>query len=817
MTIKYIAGLLFLLGCATSLFSQPLREPTYEMKLIKAEELTAEGDYYNALDMYEECYKETRDAFLIRDIAHLNYKLRDFERAEKWYERMVERPERYYTQLIDTLYYARILKTNRNHALAFDMYQQYIALSENDSLTELAENELIGLDMSAKMKAPNDIFVEPLPKDVNSSLTEASPIDGTDGYLYYSTFKRKSKITITADEDDFHFKIYRTKKKDDDEWERPDKLSKKINREDYHTGNVAFSDDGGTMFFTRSRLSGDSMISSTIYYSTFDGEDWEGPRQLAGVNGDWIATHPAHGALFGDEVLYFVSDMPGGYGGFDIYYCTNRGGEYSTPVNLGDVINTKGDDVTPFYEDGKLYYSSDGKPGVGGLDVFSSTWDGTTWSDPKNMGLPHNSSYDDLYFKWDDEEKKGYLVSNRPYPKKRSSKSETCCDDIFLVAEQDIAINTVVTSFDKDGKPLTGSKVTIKEYKRGDPEISDSRRSEKGNTFDFPLKVDKQYRVVIDHPDYKSDSFEINTVGLLDPKTFEKQFFLTPKDKSDDDEVRVITINEPIRLHNIYYDFDDDQILPEAEEDLQRLKELMDDYPSMVIELSSHTDARGNDDYNENLSQRRAESARTWLIQQGISPQRIKAVGYGESQILNQCKNGVSCEESEHRFNRRTEFKIIEGPTSIELKKEVIDSGSDGSGSIWPSHDESPYKGMAGNASGISEFDLIQASEHSARKAILKIDKKFHDFGIVFPGEKRTYTIKIKNTGDAVLVLERVSAAKCLDITWPEYPILPGHDSELEVEYDSTDRKKGEDELTIDIIANTEQRVHSTRVRAFVQ
>ncbi len=829
--LKYNISLLFVLFMVSILVAQPLTEATYEMKIIKSEELVAEGDHYNALDMYEECYKESKDPFLIGEIARLNYILRDYERAEKWYERMVEKPEKYYTKLLDTFFYAHVLKVNSKYPESFEMFRQFAAVSDNDSLVIMAENELIGMDLASKMKPANDIFVEPLATDVNTSLTEASPVYGSDGYLYYSTFKRKSKIVITGDEDNYHFKIYRSKKEDDGKWSKPDKLTKKINREAYHTGNVSFSKDGNTMFFTRSRINGDSILSSKIYYSTFDGDKWQGARELEGVNGNWIATHPAFGALFGDEVLYFVSDMPGGYGGYDIFYCTNRGGnEYSTPVNLGETINTKGDDVTPFYEDGTLYFSSNGHPGLGGLDIYACTWDGNSWSNPKNQGLPHNSTYDDFYFSWEAEEKKGFLVSNRPYPKKKSSKSETCCDDIFEVAEQDIAINTLVTVFDKAKKPLPGAKVILKEYNRGDVNVVDTRKSNKGNTFNIPLKVDKQYRVVIQHDNFKSDSFEINTVGLLDPKTFEKQFYLTPKDKPQE-EIKIVTINEPIRLNRIYYDFDDDKILPDAEPDLRTLSDLMKQYPDMVIELSSHTDARGNDGYNQNLSQRRAESAKTWLVQRGTHPARIKAVGWGESKILNQCTNGVSCDEQEHRFNRRTEFKIIAGPRTIELKIQVADpkDGSQRSGGVLPKPSQTTSVASVDHSIQMPEptanktntGDAHSAAseamaEQDAKKAEIEIKGKFKDFGIIYAGEKRTHIIEFKNTGDAALVLERVTGEKCLDISWPDYPILPGESAEITTVYDSSARK-GEDELALDIIANTDQRVHSARIRAFVQ
>ena len=791
--------------------AQPLREPTYHMKLFKAEELVQMADYYNALDMYEECYKETRDPLLVSNIAYLNYKLRDFERAERWYERMIENPEKYATQQLDTLYYAKILKQTLQYPEAYEYFSIYTAVAQDDSLVQLAENEMIGMSLASKMIEPKDIFAEPLDKSVNTPLTELSPIEDINGNLHYATFNKKSKIVITDDmEDDFHLKIYSTKQKQDGGWSKPKKLSKKINREDFHTGNVSFSADGRTMFFTRSRLSGDSIIYSKIYNSTKDEDKWEGARELEGVNGEWVATHPAPGELFGDEVLYFASNMPGGYGGFDIYYCTYRGGnEYSAPVNLGEMINSTGDEITPYYADGLLYYSSDGLPGIGGFDIFGSSWDGTAWSKPVNMGLTYNSTYDDLYFSWNETKKSGYLISNRPYPKKRSSKNETCCDDIFEISKQDIEINALVTIYDIDKKPLPGGKVTLSKLERGgEKENVDAKTSQKGNTFNFPLKVDKAYRLIIERDGYRPDSFEVNTVGLLEPKTFKREFFLVPAPTETVMETVTVTINEPIRLNNIYYDFDDDKILPDAEKDLDVIYGLMNQYPDMVIELSSHTDARGNDSYNENLSQRRAESARRWLLAKGVPSSRIKAVGYGERQILNRCSNGVDCNEEEHRFNRRTEFKIIAGPRSIKIEREVTRPiSSEGTTEVPPRIEEEETTQPAEQASGEPAV---------SKQALLDIDKKFHDFGIVYPGEKRTVVLEIKNTGDAALIIESVTGCKCLQFSFPSYPIMPGKSDKISAIYDSSGRS-GEDEVTMSIIANTKQEVHTARLRAFVQ
>jgi peptidoglycan-associated lipoprotein len=329
--------------------------------------------------------------------------------------------------------------------------------------------------------------------------------------------------------------------------------------------------------------------------------------------------------------------------------------------------------MTPYFRDNTLYFSSDGWPSIGGLDIFSAEWDGTNWSEPKNMGAGYNSGYDDWYFSASQDGTRGFLVSNRPADGARSVKSKTCCDEIYTFEIRDIVIDLLATVFDNETKePLLAAQVTKFEVVNNRPGKSETKSNEVSNDFNFLLDSDKSYKVTVEREGYFPKDFTFNTVGMYEAQTFKAPVYL---DKAPDAEpdTRTITINEPIRLNNIYYDFDDDKILLDAEQDLEVILDLMDDYPEMVIEMSSHTDAQGNDNYNQRLSQRRAQSAVDWLIENGIDPQRLRAVGYGETQILNRCKNGVKCTDDEHRFNRRTEFKIIEGPTSIEIKKEVLD------------------------------------------------------------------------------------------------------------------------------------------------
>jgi len=183
---------------------------------------------------------------------------------------------------------------------------------------------------------------------------------------------------------------------------------------------------------------------------------------------------------------------------------------------------------------------------------------------------------------------------------------------------------------------------------------------------------DVTYVIVAKREGYSTASVELNTLGITEPTSIEKTLVVTKKiieNTTPAEETIEITLNQPIRLANIYYDFDDDKILPASEPDLTYILNLMKEYPEMVVELGSHTDAQGKEGYNQTLSQRRAQSAVNWIQERGIDVSRLVAKGYGESNILNQCVNGVKCSDDEHRFNRRTEFKILEGPQTIQVKK----------------------------------------------------------------------------------------------------------------------------------------------------
>lgn len=671
---KHIFFISFLVLFAGAVLpAQPLNRSTPDAMLKSAQEAESTGNPYAALEFYEDVYDETKDKAINVKIAKLNFELRDYQQAERQLSRIVLRDRKNeYTEL--KYWYAMALKHNGKYADAADMFTQYISEGQDKALVEASKREAAGCRIGMKAKQPENLLVNNIGKKANSPQTEASP-SFSGGELYFTTLASKEIITLDGKEGDWYTKIYTASKTGQSaEFGAPTPLGTQINREGWHQGNVNVSPDGKTMYFTRIQMENNYLGESKIYFALKGSDGWGAANEVTGVNGDYIAKHPCEGELFGEKVLFFTANIPGGKGGFDIYYSPKKSdGVFGLPVNLGEVLNTVGDDVSPFYVDGKLYFSSNGRETIGGFDVFESQWNGSVWSTPQMLPLGINSSVDDIFYTRSTDGYSGFLVSNRPGP--NNLKSKTCCDDIYAWEIERIKVDLLATTFrfkksgEKANPALTGCTVQIVDVSDPNPVNVDTRTNPSANDFAFTLSPDKSYAIIAEREGYEPDTVRFNTTGVRKTTKVEKKLTLRAKRPIK----RIVRRDEPIRMNNIYYDFDKADILPDAEKDLQFLVDLMNRYPDMKIELSSHTDAQGRDDYNERLSQRRADSAKTWMVAKGIAADRIVAVGSGEKFILNRCKNGVECPDEEHRYNRRTEFKIIAGPTSITIEEEVKD------------------------------------------------------------------------------------------------------------------------------------------------
>lgn len=665
--MKVISLSVLLLTLSISLNAQPLRSITYQMMVDKAEELMGKADYKNALEFYQQAYEEKKEPEMALKVADVHYLLKDYNKAARQY-RSVLRRDKKDVYLEYRLFYAKCLKRTDQLQDAYNEFIEYAKKTTDPDGRQEAMLEIKGLEMFNDLAENTDIKFVPLPKEINKAFSLYGARLHPDGNLYFGSFDSDKEIVLDGESENGDAKIFVSTKDDKGKFATQTALGENINRKGYSSLHPAFSEDGNRMYFTRLIMNNNSIEEAKIYVSVKTGSEWGAAKILPNVNGDGIiCRQPAVGELYGREVLFFIADMPGGYGGEDIYYATIDGDSYGKPINLGEVINTKDDEISPFYFEGTLYYSTNGLPGLGGFDVYSADWNGNYWEQPINLGKGYNSLTDDLFYSLDKSGEAGFIFSNRPYEGKKKLMSETCCDHIFEFGYRDLNIDLLVKVLGPKGS-LLDAKVELVDLADVNPEPAVTKTNFNGNTFTFPLDKNRPYKAIVSKTGFDTQTIEFTTAGIIDDYTVEKTVTLVTAVP----EMQTVKINEPIRLNNIYYDYNDFKILPNAEKDLEVLLGLMEKYSDMVIELSSHTDARGTDSYNLSLSQKRANSAKEWLVQNGVKAPRIKAVGYGETVILNKCVNGVECTDEEHRFNRRTEFKIISGPTTIEIEKQVI-------------------------------------------------------------------------------------------------------------------------------------------------
>ncbi len=674
---KLSAFIALFLGVVLFMNAQPLRDLKTSQKLKIAEEQMSFGDYYNALDWYNKVLEDDpSDLNVIQKIADLQFKLRDLKAAQKWFGKVVKKDK---TGKFPAarFHYARILKMNGELDLAQEEFEQFGMNSSDNGLKKLATKEIEGIQLSKSLSESEDITVKDAGDNINSPYTDFSPIYVGDD-LFYGAMVAEEVIVLDGSAKDYFAKIYKAKRKKNG-FSKGSPIEQSINKPGAHTGNVSVAPDGERIYFTRTEFSSNQITSSTLYMAQISNGEWGAATPVEGL-GDYIVKHPAVGKMFGDEVIFFTSDKVGGNGGTDIYYAKIDGNGVSSPTNLGDKINTGGDESTPYYRDGKLYFSSTGHPTIGGADVFVSTWDGS-WNAPENMGKGINTSYDDIYFSLDESGYEGLVVSNRP--SSRSLKSKTCCDDIYTVSIKEVILDLEALTFqDAKGKKLKGVTLQLVEMLNGKEGKTESDTNKGGNKFKFDLAREMAYKIIATKDGYNPASVEFNTVGLGESQTITKKLTLTPipvvPEYVEVEEIVYDTIRSqtPMRLNNILYDYDKSFIRTDAESDLSMVLSYLNSYPDLVIELSSHTDSKGNETYNQTLSQKRAEAAKSWLLNKGVSSERIKAVGYGESMPIAENKNADGSDNPEGRqMNRRTEFKIIGGPSYIlsqTVKKRVI-------------------------------------------------------------------------------------------------------------------------------------------------
>ena len=574
-------------------------------------------------------------------LAESYRKMNDLPHAEEAFAKAIQLPE---TQPIHKMHYAQILMRNGKYDQAKIYLDQYLTAVPSDASAGKLRSSC---DSISKWLA-DSIKYTVQTSTLNSGQSNFSPVFYKEGVVFATDRDNKGKTYEWTGRP--FLEMYYAQGSPDKGYSAPIRLTGDVNGI-YHDGPAAFTSKGDTIYFTRNNYikkkakeSSLEEINLKIYQASKKDTSWVNLKEFPFNSNEYSTGHPT---LSSDgNTMYFVSDMPSGLGGSDIYMSQKINGEWNKPVNMGPSINTPYNEMFPvLWKDSVLYFSSEGHYNFGGLDIFQSVKRADGWSMARNAGYPINTSYDDFGIAMNDSGTAGLLSSNR-------NTSNTTQDNIYNFTVNDIRFNLEGIAVEKaTQKPLQDVKIELLNTKTNKKEIAMTAVDGK---FNFKLDPESEFSIVGSKDTYFTNTEIVSTKG----KKQSENMFVKLKM-----ELERIIVNKPIVLENIYYDLDKFDIRADAAEGLNNLVNILNDNPGISVELSSHTDSRADDRYNDVLSQKRAESAVNYIIAHGISSSRITAKGYGERQLVNKCANDVPCTEEEHQQNRRTEFKVLKMET----------------------------------------------------------------------------------------------------------------------------------------------------------
>lgn len=614
-----------------------------------AEQLYNSMEYARAAAALEKLVdvKKPRTIDLER-LADSYYYIKEYELAENWYARVVNQKD---ASQQARLRYAEVLKQQGKYTEAKTQYREYIkTYGEEKKLLQA----IAGADSAVQwMKNPTRHQIKN-ESYINTSRAEFGITPTSGGVLYAgepsSLLDSKSGMTGQA-----YLKIYSAELQTDGTLNYPNILSASFNQSIYHVGPISTNAQEDVLFVTRT-YTGQHAEQFKALGSKWKKQNLE--LKIYRKNGnDWIEEDfpynnvkeysLGHAVLSEDEkTLYYASDMPGGFGGVDIWFSElQENGEWGAPQNVGSSVNTSGDEMFPSVFGNTLYFSSDGLIGMGGLDIFKAVGSKSIFSAPVNLGYPINSPSDDFAFvqvSESDQGTNGYISSNR--------SGGAGSDDIYAYTYSKPKITIILEGVTKDkstGEILIGTSVSLREL---DGRIVSKDITDREGLVSFQVEPNTDFRMLGEKQGYLSDSLHIAGIKATRDTVVRYTLLLQPVFKKGDKFI----------LENIYYDFDKHNIRPDAAKILDKLVATMRDNPTLRIELSSHTDSRGPDAYNMKLSQRRAQSAVDYIVNRGIARDRLVAKGYGETRLVNKCKNGVQCTPAEHQANRRTEVEVLD-------------------------------------------------------------------------------------------------------------------------------------------------------------
>ncbi len=653
MKIRSLVVVFFALAC----ISQPLF--AQRNKAAKADGAYKAGEYFVAIDLYKAAYNSISDksnkAETLFKIAECYRLVNEPLKAELWYAKAISKE---IDNPMATFYLAEMQKMNLKYEEAKDNFKKYKELAPKDTR---ADDGIRSCDLAQKwMDNPSGYQVESM-KFFNSKQDEFSPAyaNADNSIVLFTSFrdgstgKAISGITGQNFGDIFTSQVDRK-----GSWSQPVPLSENINTA-FDEGSPCLSKDFKTLYFTRCKFSKKEALGCQLCYSQLEGDEW-GKDKVIQIAGDSIVI--AHPAISTDELtLYFTSDMAGGIGGKDLWMVSraSKSDEWGkVPVNLGAQINTSADEMYPYiHNDGTLYFSSNGHIGLGGLDIYKAIpkADGT-WK-VENMESPINSNADDFGITFQNDQEKGFFSSSR------TVKGD---DDIYAFSLPPLKFNVIGTVRDEKTE-LPIAEATIKSISSDG--ITIDNKADKNGVFRFTLKPNTDYVFIGSKTGYLNGKERETTKGLDRSRDFKTS-------------IRLASTAKPIELPNIFYDFAKWDLRPESMVALDKLIETLNENPTITIELGSHTDSRGGDVENINLSQKRAQSVVNYLIEKGIAADRLMPKGYGEStpkvvdnKMATQytfLKEGdtlseayinslsdTDLQEIAHGVNRRTDFRVL--------------------------------------------------------------------------------------------------------------------------------------------------------------
>lgn len=642
---------LCVLVVSTSVYAQPA-------PIRKADEFYNAGGYYEALALYKDNLvllpKDQLPAYLFR-VAECYRKTGRPRQAELWYQKAILRecsePKAF-------LYYANSLLSSENYDQAKENYEAYLKLQPNDKWAKMG---LESCELAKKWKASPSGYVVRLMSVLDSKFNDFSLAYASADYrTVLLTSSRdvalgRNKHAATGEK---FTDLFIATSNSDGRWSKPKPLEGNINTSD-EEGTPNFSQDFTKVYYTRCVAGKKGKLGCQIYEASLSGEGWDNPV-LQNLAADSIVV--AHPAISPDGLtLYFTSDLPGGFGGMDLWKVTRNstGDTWGEPLNLGGSFNTEGDEMFPYvHSDGTLYFSSNGWPGMGGLDIFRVGKNEKGEPKIENMRYPINSSDDDFGITIQKEREEGFFTSRRAGGRGG--------DDIYWFYLPPLEFNLMgVVKDEKDNMPLRKAKVRLV---GSDGSIQNTETNEEGR-FKFILKPNTDYVAITSDKGYLNGKFKTSTKGRA-----------MSEDLSI--EMSMNSVAKPILLPNIFYDFNNWELRPESVTSLNTMIDILNDNPAIIVEMGAHTDARGSKEYNLELSQKRAQAVVNYLIEHGIPAERLRAKGYAQSepfvvtpnlhemydflpvgQILDEAfiDSLVDDEKKEIAWqtNRRTQFRVL--------------------------------------------------------------------------------------------------------------------------------------------------------------